>query len=112
VKNLFIVAAEKVAASWEQEAEQRVKRAPSDPVATALQSCAAELRERLADLERETAFLSVSDFALHRNMPEATVRRLCRNKELEGAVKDMNDDWRIPRDAVRVERRGQLKQAS
>ena len=66
----------------------------------------------MAEVDRDTAYLTVPDFAKHRGMDESTVRRLCKNKELEGAEKDLGGDWRIPRDAKRVERRGSLQKAS
>jgi hypothetical protein len=113
-RNLFVSASEQLAASWEQEADQRMSRTPSDPAAETLKSCASELRMRLKEVERDSAYLNVHEFARHRGLHESTVRRLCVRGELEGAEKDATNEWRIPRDAKRVIRRGsrQLKAAS
>lgn len=92
-----------VADAWEKEAGERERRAPGvpDPVAATLKTNAAELRTRVETIERETAYLSVSDYAQLHGTSEQTVRRLCGAGLLEGAEKNTNEDWRIPRDAKR-----------
>lgn len=95
------VAAVEVADAWEKEASQRRMRTPSDPAAETLASCATELRERIAQVERDTAYLSVTEYATVHGTSEQTVRRLCAAGLLEGAEKDLNGDWRIPRTARR-----------
>lgn len=104
-QNLFVVAAVKVADAWDQEASLRKQRTPSDPAADAIASCASELREKMAEVDRATAYLTVPEFAKHRGMDQSTVRRLCARGELPGAERDLNNEWRIPRDAQRVQRR-------
>jgi AraC-like DNA-binding protein len=96
------LAAVEVAASWEKEAEQRRARTPSDPAAETLQSCAVELRERIAQAERDTAYLTVDQYATSTGVSASTIRRLCARGLLDGAERDIDNDWRIPRAAKRL----------
>lgn len=102
--NPFSTAAREIAAAWRTEAAARKARTPSDPAAETLVSCATELEDRVAAVERSTAYLSVYDFAQSRGLSPSTVRRLCLVGELEGAEKDITGEWRIPHDARRVRR--------
>jgi Fic family protein len=92
-----------LAASWEEQANAREQHAPGvpDAVAATLRTRATELRARAEELERETAYLTVSDYARQADVSENTVRRLCRDGMLEGAERNEKDDWRIPRSAKR-----------
>lgn len=92
-----------VANAWEQEAVAREQRAPGvpDPVAATLKTSAADLRMRVEQIERDTAYLSVAEYAQLHGSSEQTVRRLCGAGLLEGAEKNANEDWRIPRNARR-----------
>lgn len=109
--NVFMAVAERVADAWEKEATLRKQRTPSDPAADAITSCASELRAKMAEADRESAYMTVAAFSKHRGMHESTVRRLCSTEELEGAERDLNGEWRIPRDAKRVQRRGRLQRS-
>lgn len=91
-----------VAEVWEKEAEQRQARTPNDPAAEALRSCASELKARLEEIDRETATLTVAQYATAHSVDPSTVRRLCKNGLLEGAVMGADNEWRIPRDARRL----------
>lgn len=92
-----------IVAAWEQEAVSREQRAPGvpDPVAATLKTSAADMRARIEQVQRDTAYLSVSDYARLHGSSEQTVRRLCAAGLLEGAEKNTNEDWRIPRNAKR-----------
>lgn len=92
-----------LAESWEQEAAQREQRAPGvpDPVAATLKTNAADLRLRVEAIERDTAYLTVAEYAAMTGTSEQTVRRLCAARLLEGAERDPKNEWRIPRGAKR-----------
>lgn len=96
-----VVAAAEVCDSWEKEAQQRKQRTPSDPAAETLVSCASELRERIEQIERDTAYLTVDQYAQATGASASTVRRLCAQGLLDGAERDVSNDWRIPRGAKR-----------
>lgn len=93
-----------VADVWEKEAEQRRARTPNDPAAEALASCASELKKKLEEIDRETATLTVEQYAAAHDVDPSTVRRLCKAGQLEGALKGANNEWHIPRDARRLEK--------
>jgi excisionase family DNA binding protein len=97
----LVLAVVEVAASWERESEQRRARTPSDPAAETLQSCAVELRERIAQVERDTSYLTVDQYAASTGVSASTVRRLCARGLIDGAERDVGNDWRIPRGAKR-----------
>lgn len=86
---------------WEREAAQRKARTPGDPAVDAITSCASELKNCIEQVERDTAYLSVAEYARLHDVSPQTVRRLCAARLIDGAEKDMKDDWRIPRDAKR-----------
>lgn len=96
--------------SWKLEAAQRKKRTPNDAVAEAMESCASEMESELARVLRETAMLSVAQYAKQHGVDASTVRRLCVRGQLEGAEKGVDNEWRIPRDARRIQPR--LKKVS
>lgn len=101
MRDVIADAVGQVVDTWKIEAAQRRKRSSVDPVADNLESCASELQAKVEQALRDTAYLSVADYAdAHGSTPQ-TIRRLCLAGLLEGAVKDANDDWRIPRDAKR-----------
>lgn len=100
-RNVFLEAAEQLADAWETEASQRKLRTPNDPAADAIASCASDLRVRMADVDRDSAFMTVVQYAGQHGVHESSVRRWCMAGEIPGAQKDANDDWRIPRDAKR-----------
>lgn len=91
--------------AWAQEAEQRKARTPNDPAAEALASCASELKAKIEQIDRDTAHLTVEQYATAQGVDPSTVRRLCLRGEIEGAVKGADNEWHIPRDARRVARR-------
>jgi hypothetical protein len=92
-----------VAGTWEREADNREKRAPGvpDAVAATLKSNALELRQHVMIIERETAYLTVAQYAGETGASESTVRRLCAQNLIEGAERDVRNEWRIPRGAKR-----------
>src|SRR4051812_45954362 len=87
--------------AWVAEAGHRRRVSAVDPAANAMEFCARELRKEIERVDRETAYLTVSDFAKTKCVSESTVRRLCAGGELEGALKGFDGDWRIPRNARR-----------
>lgn len=92
-----------LAEQWEQQAAARELHVPGvpDPVAANLRRNASDIRLRVAEVERDTAYLSVANYARLHGTSEQTVRRLCAAGLLEGAEKNANEDWRIPRNAKR-----------
>lgn len=67
-----------VATAWEREAGQRRGRWAPDPVASSLDSCAAELRTALRAAEVAMLEDTVEEFAATHQRTAATVRRWCR----------------------------------
>lgn len=92
-----------LAERWEREAEDRERRTPGVPDAAiaTLRTSASELRARVEEIERETAYLTVAQYAEQTGTSESTVRRLCAAGHIEGAERDLRNDWRIPRGAKR-----------
>lgn len=88
--------------SWVQEAQQRKARTPNDPAAEALASCASELRAKIEQIDRDTATLTVEQYAAAHGVDPSTIRRLCGAGLIEGAQKGPNNEWHIPRDARRL----------
>lgn len=81
-------------ASWQADAAARRRRTPNDPVADALDACAAELQERFAEAALEP--LSPEEWgAIHGGVTPQTVTTWIRSGELE-AYKDNRGRWRIP----------------
>lgn len=97
----MIPAVRELSDTWEKEAAQRRQRTPADPAADAITSCASELRTRLAEIERDTAWLTVVRYATAVEVSPKTVRRLCASGLLDGAEKGPDGEWRIPRNAKR-----------
>lgn len=93
-----------IAEFWEKEAAQRKARTPNDPAAETLASCASELKAKLEQIDRETALLTVGQYAAAHDVDPSTVRRLCGRGLLEGAIKGAGNEWHIPRDARRLAR--------
>lgn len=90
-----------LADAWDAEAEQKRRRVPSDPIAATLDTCAAELRERLLALISEDRSLTPDEYAaLHHISPQA-VTAWIRRGELE-AYRDARHHWHIPASARRV----------
>jgi hypothetical protein len=78
---------------WRQDADSRKRRFPNDPIATALEVCAAEVDEILLGLSAVP--LSPGEYArLHGVTPQA-VTQWCRTGRLE-AYRDSTGHWRIP----------------
>jgi excisionase family DNA binding protein len=92
-----------LAARWEKEAEDRERRTPGVPDAAiaTLRTNASELRAHLEQIERETAYLTVTDYAKLTGASDSTIRRLCAQGLIEGAERDVRNEWRIPRGAKR-----------
>lgn len=102
MRDVFSAAITEVCDSWTKEAQQRRARTPNDDGAALLESCASELRSRIEQVERETAYLTVAQYAAEWGpVNEATVRRLCAANLIEGAIKGPDNEWRIPRNAKR-----------
>lgn len=93
-----------LAESWVKEAAQRRARTPNDQTADALESQARELLATIERVERETATLTVEQYADEHDVDPSTVRRLCGKGQIEGAVKGLDNEWHIPRDARRLEK--------
>lgn len=83
--------------AWRADATARRQRAPSDPAAEVLDSCAAELQEKFAAVSVEP--LTPEEFGVLRGGVTAqTVTSWCRKGWLE-AYRDDAGHWRIPRSA-------------
>jgi len=93
------------AALWRRDAAARRQYSGVDPVADTLEACAAQIEADVARVDRETAYLTVEEYAAHACVSVSTIRRLCARGELQGVVKSAADEWRIPRGAQRIERR-------
>lgn len=87
--------------AWAAEIAKRQARAPHDPIAEAMASCAGELRGAIAEAAKATERISARAFAAlpRNNTTEQTVRRWCRDGLVPGAVQTARG-WEIPRDAV------------
>ena len=87
------------AADWEAEAERRRKLTKVDPVADVLEYCASELRDQVKEIETDTHWLTVDQYAaLHGKAPQ-TVRGWIGNKLIQWAASP--DGPKIPRGARR-----------
>lgn len=91
-----------MADAWEAEAAARESRAPGvpDPVAASMRTQAADLRAKIEEVERESAYLTVPEYAARHDVSEQSVRRWCLAGELN-AERSLGGDWRIPQNALR-----------
>lgn len=90
-------------AAWQRDSHVRRQRAPHDPVADALDSCAAELQEKFA-AESLSPLTPEEWGALNGGVSPQSVTSWIRSGELE-AYRDERGHWRIPRHAQRVRNR-------
>lgn len=84
-----------VAANWQDEVKRRRKVSGVDPIADALDYCAAEVLQAVSDAERQGEYLSVTEYAALHQRTATTVRRWCRQGRL-GAEQLADGDYRIP----------------
>lgn len=90
------------ATTWREEVARRRGRSAVDPVADAMESCAADLEARVELLARHTERVTPEQYGeLHGVRPQS-VRRWIRAGELEATR--TGNGWEIPRDAVRTQR--------
>jgi excisionase family DNA binding protein len=89
-----------VAEGWSREAARRRQISAVDPVADALSHCASELGEQLRQLDTDTAYLSVEDYARTQRVTPQTVRNWIRHGDLE-AIRTERGVYRIRRDQRR-----------
>lgn len=97
-----IAAARDVAALWLREAESRRRVSRLDPVADALEYCAAELIEHVRVVDGLNAVRTVEQFAADHGVTPQTVRGWIRRGELQATRTPHG--WRIPRSAHRMRR--------
>lgn len=92
-----------VADGWKEEVKQRRRISSVDPVADAIEYCAADLCERIARAAKVSERLSPEEYAAlpHVGVSAQAVRRWCRLGQLPGAI-DTEKGWQIPREAKRV----------
>jgi excisionase family DNA binding protein len=102
VTETTIAAARDMAAVWRREAESRRRVSRQDPVADALEYCAAELIEHLRVVDGLNAVRTVDQFAADHGITPQTVRGWIRRGELQ-ATRTAHG-WRIPRSAQRMRR--------
>ncbi len=95
-------AARDVAEGWRREADQRRRLSRHDPVADALDYCAAELLDQLRMVDGPAAVRTVEQYAADHGVTPQTVRNWIGRGELE-AYRTPHG-WRVPRTARR--RRG------
>lgn len=69
---------DRLAKKWKAEAGRRKKISAVDPVADAIDYCAAELEVALKDAELADAFLTVEQYAARVQKSKQTVRGWCR----------------------------------
>ncbi len=82
------------AQSWREEVARRRKVSAVDPVADALDYCAAEILELVSAAEKEGVTLTVAEYARRVRKDPATVRRWCRSGQVE-AEQTVDGDYRI-----------------
>lgn len=73
--DLALATARSVAASWQEEVERRRRISKHDPVAEALESCAAELIDRLREVDAPGAMRTVEQYAQAKGVTPQCVRR-------------------------------------
>lgn len=89
----------KIASGWKSEVARRRKVSGTDPIADALDYCAAEVLDAVREAEAADQWLSVTDYAAKHGKRASTVRRWCR-RGLLGAEQLADGDYRIPVRAV------------
>lgn len=104
MRDLVISAMRQLAATWQQDVEQRRRVSSIDPVADATAFRASELLSELERVDEATRLLTVEQYARERGLIASTVRRWCLRGELEAERNDKGD-WEIPRVARRTQRR-------
>lgn len=87
-------------AKWRGDATIRRKVTDTDPIAAALDYCAAELQAALADQAESP--LTPEEFAAREHVTAQAVTRWCRIGELE-AYRDQKGRWHIPPHAKRMQ---------
>lgn len=92
-----------VAASWDQEAKRRREYAKADPIADVLEHCASELRDQVKEIETDTHWLSIEEYAaLHGKAPQ-TVKDWMKRGWIQWATTP--EGVKIPRSAKPARRR-------
>lgn len=84
---------------WRKEIKIRRRRSQHDPVAEALDACAAEVQETVKVYDAADATLTVDQYAKDHGVTPQTVRNWIRRKELE--ARKTPNGWAIPRGAER-----------
>lgn len=84
----------RVVAGWRTEVERRRKVSGLDPVADALDFCAAEILAAVKEAEQSDRWCSVAEYAVRVHKSEATVRKWIRRGDLR-AERTAGGDYRI-----------------
>ena len=88
-----------VAEAWQSEAERRRKIATADPVADTLDFCAGEILTQLNELQQDSTWIGVEDYAALHDVTPQTVRNWIRRGELK--AHDSGHGYMINRNAKR-----------
>jgi DNA-directed RNA polymerase specialized sigma24 family protein len=91
----------RAADEWESEAKNQRRVSAINPIADTLAYCAADLRERAAQVEAGRLSLSTVEFADAHGVAPGTVRKWIARGELN-AERGADGDWHIPRSATRI----------
>ncbi len=76
-------AGRKLAISWQSEADRRRRISPNDPVADTLDYCAGEILTQLGELQQDSTWVGVEDYAELHDVTPQTVRNWIRRGELK-----------------------------
>lgn len=87
---------EKMVESWRSEVARRRKVTGVDPIADAIDYCAAQLEVEVKEAKAEDQYLSVAEYAALTGKTTATVRKWCRLGRIH-AEKTVDGDYRIPK---------------
>lgn len=100
-----VVAARKTARNWVEEARRRRELSKHDPIAEALDYCAAEIQETMRPFDDPTRSLTPAQYgAEHGGVSAQAVTKWIRNGELEATRGPRG--WQIARSAVRRRKAG------